>query len=479
VGKMKVLLIVPNIKSYDVMPCLSVAYLKGFINNKTNHAATIVDFAYNKKDWKKYLLKKIEEEKPDLIGLSVLSFNYPEAIMIARFIKTNFDIKIIFGGVHVILSPDEVIENDAVDIISTGEGEEVLSELLDNSLICENINGIWYKEDGKVIRNKKRKLISNLDGLSFPDFMDFELERYFIVNHNHLPIIASRGCPYNCTYCSNHVLRKNLEGKYVRFRSVDNVIKEIEIRIDQYSNRGLKFFYFFDDTFISDKKFVLEFCKKYVEKGFHKRFKWTANVRANLVTEEIIKAMKDAGCYEVRMGVESGNDYIRNTVYNRNMSQEDLINSFTIIKKHGLQLRLDFIIGAPYETLDMMEESLELAKQSKGDKIFFARLYPFPGTEIKKICEKEQTIEQNAPLGDKGMPPVDKTKFVSRKQLRKFTKKISMWQMQRYINQGLKFRGLLFIWDISLFLLYYKHKHDLEFNQIYRWNVENYTLNKL
>jgi radical SAM superfamily enzyme YgiQ (UPF0313 family) len=291
--------------------------------------------------------------------------------------------------------------------------------------------------------------------------------------------MASRGCPYNCTYCSNHVLRKNLEGKYVRFRSVDNVIKEIELRINQYSKRGLKFFYFFDDTFISDKKFVLDFCKKYAEKGFHKRFKWTANVRANLVTEEIIKAMKDAGCYEVRMGVESGNDYIRNIVYKRNMSQEQLINTFRITKKHDIQLRLDFIIGAPYETLDMMEESLELAKQSKGDRVFFARLYPFPGTEIKKICEKEQTIEQDTPLGDKGMPPVDRTKFVSRKQLKKFTKKISKWQIQRYINQGLKMRGLLFVWDISLFLLYYKHKHDLEFNQIYRWYVEKYTLDKL
>ena len=98
---------------------------------------------------------------------------------------------------------------------------------------------------------------------------------------------------------------------------------------------------------------------------------------------------------------------------------------------------------------------------------------------MKKICEKEQIIEQNAPLGDKGMPPVDKTKFVSRKQLRKFAKKISRWQAQRYIHQGLTMRGLLFIWDTLLFLLYYKHKDDLEFNQIYRWNVDNYTLNKL
>lgn len=476
---MKVLLIVPNLYSHDFMPCLSVAYLKGFINEKTDHEAVVVDLVYHRKDWKEYLLRRIKEEKPDIIGPSVLSFNFPEGLMIARFIKENFDIKIIFGGVHVILAPDEVIENDQVDIISTGEGELVLKELLDKSLDCKDVKGIWYKQGKKVVKNEKRRLISNLDDLPFPDFEDFELERYFVVNHDHLPIMGSRGCPFNCTFCSNHALKKNLEGKYVRFRSAENVIEEIELRIKQYKNRGLRFFYFFDDTFIFDKKFVLEFCKKYVRKGFHKHFKWTANVRANLVTEEIIKAMKDAGCYEVRMGVESGNDYIRNTVYNRNMSEEQLTNSFKIIKKYELELRLDFIIGAPYETIEMMEESLELAKKSGGDRVFFARLYPFPGTKIKNVCEKEHVIEENTRLGEKGMPPVDITRFVSKKELRQFARKISQLQVQGYMDQGFKLRGLPFLWDVFLFLLYYKHKYKLEFNQIYRWNVQNYKLDKL
>ena len=124
--EMKVLLIVPNIKSYDMMPCLSVATLKGFINKKTKHKATIIDLVYYRKDWKYYLSKKIREEKPNLIGFSVLSFNYPEALKIAKFIKKNHNIKIIFGGVHVILSPGEVIKNDEVDIVCLGEGENVL-----------------------------------------------------------------------------------------------------------------------------------------------------------------------------------------------------------------------------------------------------------------------------------------------------------------------------------------------------------------
>lgn len=474
---MKILFIVPNIKSYDVMPCLSVATLKGYINGATKHKAKVVDLVYHRKVWKKYLSELIFNEKPDLIGISVLSFNYPEALQIAGFIKNNFDIKIIFGGVHVILAPEEVIQNKEVDIVCLGEGERILKDLLDNSLDCRDVKGIWYKQNSKIVKNEKRRLIEDLDSIPFPDFDDFDIERYFIVNHNHFPIMGSRGCPYSCTFCGNHALKKNLVGKYVRFRSVDKILDEVEQRIKQFYDRGFRYFYFFDDTFILYKDFVFEFCKKYKKKGFHNKVKWTANVRANLVTDDIIKAMKDAGCYEVRMGVESGNDYIRNTVYNRNMSKDQLLNSFKIIKKHGLELRLDFILGAPFETIDMMEESLELAKQSGGDRVFFAKLYPFPGTEIKKICENEYTIE-GIDFNNKGMPPVDKTSFVSSKQLKKFSRKISKWQGHRYINKGFELNGLGFVWDIFLFLLYYKRKYDLEFNQIYRWNIQRYKLTK-
>jgi len=476
---MKILLIVPNIRSYDPMPCLSTAYLKGYINSKKKHEAKIVDLAFNRKNWREYVTKKITLEKPDLIGFSVLSFNYPAALEITRFIKKNFKVKIIFGGVHVILSPREVIENDEVDIICTGEGESVLQELLDNNLDCEKINGIWYKQNGKIIKNKKRKLVEDLDTIVFPDFSDFNIERYFVINHNHFPIMASRGCPFSCTYCSNHALKKKLYGKYVRFRSVDNVIEEIELRIKQYRKKCLKFLYFFDDTFILSEDFVKDFCKKFKNKGFHKIIKWTANVRANLVTDEIIKTMKDAGCYEARMGVESGNNYILNEVYNRNMTCEQLLKAFKIIKENGMQLRLDFIYGAPTETLDMMEESFELAKRSQGDNVFFAKLYPFPGTEIKKICEAEQIMQNNIDFKTRGMPPVEKTKYITKKQMNKFRDKISMWQAKKYINEGVQLKDLKFFWDVLTFLLYYKHIYDLEFNQIYRWNIRNYKLEKL
>jgi len=127
----------------------------------------------------------------------------------------------------------------------------------------------------------------------------------------------------------------------------------------------------------------------------------------------------------------------------------------------------------------MMEESFELAKQSDGDNIFFAKLYPFPGTEIKKVCEAEQILQDNIDFKTKGMPPVEKTKYVTEGQFNKFKNRISMWQMRKYVEEGVQLKGLKFFWDSLIFLLYYKPKYDLEYNQIYRWNVQRYKLNEL
>ena len=468
---MKMILIDPNINSYALMPTLSLAYLKGYIIKKTKHDAKIIDLVFHKKNWEKYILEKISVEKPDLIGFSVMSFNYKEALKIADFIKKNFDIKIIFGGVHVILCPEDVIKNKEIDIICLTEGEEVLKELLDNNLNCKDVKGIWYKENGKIIKNKNRLLVEDLGILAFPDFSDFDIDKYFGISNFHFPIMATRGCPYYCTYCSNLAISRNLEGKYVRSRSADNVIKEIELRISQYKKKGLKFLYFYDDTFIINKDFVIDFCKKFKEKGFDKILRWNVNVRANLVTDELIKTMKDAGCIEARMGVESANDYIRNDIYNKNITKKQLYDAFKIIKDNGLNLRLYFIIGAPYETIEMMHESFNMAKESNADEFIFGQLLPLPGTEIKNLCEKENLIENP---DDKIISPVIKTKFTSENQIKKFCSKLRFFTIQKYTHEGFKYKGIFFLWDITTFLFYYKYKYNLNLKQILRWNIQRY-----
>jgi anaerobic magnesium-protoporphyrin IX monomethyl ester cyclase len=473
---MKVLLIEPNICSYALLPPIALTVLKGFITTKTTHHAKILDLVFHKNDWQNYILKEIRREQPDLIGFSVLSFNFHEAIMIARFIKEHMSVKIIFGGVHVILSPQEVIHHHEVDIICIGEGEKVLQELLDNKLNCTDVEGIWYKKKGKIVKNKPRWLTTDLDSLAFPDFDNFDIQKYFIINNNHLPIMASRGCPYSCSYCSNHALKDALHGTYVRFRSVDNVLEEIDLRMRQYYGKGLKYLYFFDDTFIMDKEFVSEFCKRFKEKGYHKLIRWNVNVRANLVDDDLLKTMKDAGCYQVRMGVEAGNESIRNKVYKRNMTNQQISDAFEIIHRNKLQLRLYFMVGAPDETIEMMNESLKMAQQSHADEIFFGLLYPLPGTEIRRYCEHEQMINTTYV---ENIGPVLQTKYVSKPQLRRFMRKVQRWQIKMYIFDGVKLRGPHLFLDCFLFVFYYKTKYDFEMNQLFRWNVQRYKLDQV
>lgn len=479
---MNVLFIEPPCStSIAQLPPITLPVLKGFINTKTKHHATILDLVFHKDDWESKVLEKIQSEQPDLIGFSVLSFNYQEILTIARFIKKHASVPIIFGGVHVILSPEEALHHPEVDIVCTGEGEYALKELLDNGLECKDIEGIWYKRKSQIIRNKPRRLITDLDSLAFPDFDDFDVQKCLFLYNKHLPIMASRGCPYSCSYCNNHALRKTLKGTYVRFRSIENVMEEIRLRIEQYYEKGFRFFYFFDDTFVLNRDFVMEFCKQFKEKGYDKLIRWNVNVRANLVTDELMKAMKGAGCYQVRMGVETGNEYIRNKVYNRGMTNKEIYHACEIIRKNKLQLRLYFMVGAPDETVEMMNESLTMAKKLHADEIFFGLLYPLPGTDIQKVCEKEHVLESRSTMriNDVDIGPVVRTKYVSHAQIQSFQRKVKRWQIKGYFSDGLKFRGPLFFIDCLRFILFYKRKYSFELNQLFRWNVQRYKLNQL
>jgi radical SAM superfamily enzyme YgiQ (UPF0313 family) len=265
----------------------------------------------------------------------------------------------------------------------------------------------------------------------------------------------------------------------VRFRSVENVIEEIDLRIKQYYNWGFRYFYFFDDTFILNKDYVLKFCKQFKEKGFHKLLRWNVNIRANLVTDELMRALKDAGCYQVRMGVESGNEYIRNTIYNRGMTNQEIFHAVEIIKKYDLQLRLYFMVGAPQETVEMMQESFQMADTLNADEIFFGVLYPLPQTDILKICENEHVLEVKNRQGSSEIAPIKKTKYASSDQLRQFMHQVGRWQMRHYIQDGLKSRGPLFFLDCLRFILLYKRKNQFEMDQLFRWNVQRYKLSQV
>lgn len=474
---MNVLLIEPNIHTTPLIPPIALPALKGYLHTNTQHHARIIDLVFHKHDWQPYLLTILNEEHPDLIGLSTLSFTYIDALAIAHFLKTLTPAPIILGGVHVILQPDQTINEPDVDMICTGEGEHTLNDLLDHHLNPTDVPGLWYKKDGHTIKNPPRPLIDDLDSLGIPDYTDYDIPRYFFINHHHLPIMATRGCPYSCAYCSNPALRKTLTGRYVRTRTADSLINEIDTRVTQYKDQGLRFLYFFDDTFILNRALVTDFCTTYKQKRYHEWLRWTANVRANLVTSDLMTMMKDAGCYQVRMGVETGNEHLRNAAYHRGMTNSQLQEAFAAIHTAGLSLRLYFIAGAPQETLPMMHESLTLAKQTNAES-FFSVLYPLPGTEIQQACKDAKTLI-DSPQAALGTIPVTHTLTVTPQQLIQFMKQVGRWQMKKYFHEGLRLKGPRFLLDSLWYALYLRRAYDLERNHMFLWNVQRYELDTL
>ena len=474
---MKISLINPNLHGEKNLPNLSIAAIMTHLNERTEHRASLIDLTFHTSEWRNYLASRLKEQKPDVVGISVYSFNYGDALRIVDDVKDVYpDIPIVFGGVHAILSSEEVIRNKKVDVVCTGEGEHTLAEYLDcleNGKDRRGVKGIWYMEGEKERHNDQRRLIEDLDTLPVPDWRPFELNKYLDYSHGDLGLMASRGCPYGCTYCSNNALRNILVGKYLRFQSPEKVIEDIQVLKERHKNDGFKYLFFYDDTFISHRKFVLEFCRQYKEHGFHEELPWNVNVRPNLVTDELIGNMADAGCYQVRMGVEAGDDYIRNTIYKRGMTLAQIRNSVAIIKRYNIQFRLQFILGAPGETIETMTKTFNLARELDPTYIIFTILQPLPKTEIVEIAERMGAITrgQQKSLFDSA---VIETDDLSIRDVKRFKGMVENYYIRKYFMEGLKLAGPRFLLDSLDFVLRKKYRYDLPLREVHRFTIKKY-----
>jgi len=356
----------------------------GFISSllKKNGHKTYLKRINVDKHSKKELIKKIEEVEPDLIAFSFPSSHYLHVKLFAKWIKEEFNIPILCGGVHTTLCPDEVLSDENVDMVCVGEGEYPMLELannIDNGKKIKNIKNMWFKNK----KNPIRPLISNLDELPFPDRELFDYSKLLKV----LPraeFMAGRGCPFNCTYCCNHILKNICKGgRYVRIRSIENVLSEIREVTENYD---VKMIQFHDDTFTLFPKWIKNFCKKYKE-NFD--IKFVCNGRIETITKEVLIALKDAGCEAINIGVETGNEWLRKEILNRKMNNEQILNVFKMTKEVGLETAAFYMVGLPYETPEMIEETIKFNEILSPDRFQVSIFYPYPETELWHICKKE------------------------------------------------------------------------------------------
>lgn len=335
-------------------------------------------------DSKKKLMEDILETKPNLIAFSVVTDHYLWACSIARRIKKLApEIPILFGGIHVTSVPDEVIKNDFVDIICVGEGEEAIVELannLKNGKDITKIKNLWVREGGIVHKNPVRSLI-NLNKLPLPDKELFE--DYVPIKNGMYMIMASRGCPFNCNYCCNSVLRQlNAKGMYLRWRSPSNVIRELKIMDGKYSFSGVQFM---DDLFTTDRKWVIEFLSRYKEE-INKPFECMTHTA--FLDRSLALILKEAGCTRIKFGIQTINEGIRKRVLNRDEKHKHVVKALRACDGIGLGYSLDHIVGIPYETREGFLETAEFFSQTNALRVNCYALCYFPKTRIVDIAKK-------------------------------------------------------------------------------------------
>ena len=334
---------------------------------------------------------RLREEAPDLLAFSIVTTQWNYARKLAAWAREVLSVPVVCGGVHALAAGREILETGLFDYILRGESEEAFLEFVDR-LSCggpvEDIENLGLLRDGKTRINPVR-LLPDLERLPFKLYEVMDFQRLIDAKKGWVGLMASRGCPFSCTYCFNHQMvatyRDDLkctfrELNYIRRFTVDQMIHEIKFLLENY--RRIKMFIFDDDLFTFDKSYVKEFCRAYRETC---DIPFVVNAHVNFFDAECASSLKAANCKVVKFGVESGSERIRKTILNRHMSNEDIVRAIQIVKDAGMHSSVFIIIGFPHEGPQEIFETVRLLALAKPGRFRWTFFFPFPGTRAHAI----------------------------------------------------------------------------------------------
>ncbi len=382
---MKILFVFPNILKYENIS-FGIGHLSSYLQ-VAGHETDLVDFTYGLSVRK--ALEYVRRARPDVVGFSVTTGDFRFSCELAAKIKRFTNVPIVFGGVHPTIMPEQTIRQEAVDIVCIGEGEEALLELvqgLERGSIPLNVRNLWVKTgDGTVVKNDVRPLFADLDRLPPVDLELFRYEKLLPLRAYEGQVMVGRGCPYQCTYCVNPVLQDiyRSKGPFVRFRGVDHILDEIRRIVATYT---IKAFYFCDDVFVLKKSWLENFCSCYLKEiGLPFR----CQARPEMISGSVCRLLREAGCFNIQMGIEAGNEHIRNEILKRRHGNEKIIEAIRTIKQHGMTVYVYNMVGLPGETGREIDETIALNRQVNPDFMQTSIFQPYPGTVLKKLCEQK------------------------------------------------------------------------------------------
>ena len=444
---MKVLFISPPskfaIKDTIGIPAipLGLAYLSSVLE-KEGHKVKIIDAPTLNYDWKN-LREETRGFKPDIVGITSTTSTIYDAYKVAELIKEyNSRIKVVIGGPHVSFTSDDTLkECSSIDIVVRGEGEETMKEIVNSfnreRLPLEEIRGINFRDNGKIVQTENRPFIENLDELPFPAYSLLPIDKYKVGKKQFANIITSRGCPFSCIFCSS----SQLCGKRWRARSPENVIKELEVLKDDYNIQEVEVV---DDTFTLNNKRAEKICDLIIKKGFN--ISWSASSRVNTITQELANKMKRAGCHILYFGIESGSQKILNIIQ-KGITLTQSEKAVQIAKKANINTLGSFIIGIPGETKQTIKKTIKFVKKLSPSLAQFTICTPYPGTKLFKIAKEKHLLLTKNWSKYTILDSVMKTPGIASKKLRRWLIKIylSFYLRPRFIIEQMKKRDLFIV----------------------------------
>ncbi|MFH1721206.1 MAG: radical SAM protein [Candidatus Altiarchaeota archaeon] len=379
------------------LPPLGILSLAAVLRNE-GYSVDVIDSLIN--GWGlEEVNKYIGEKKPKVIGLSAITPIFHRAVECADSIKKKFpDTLILLGGHHVtIMSEEDRKRYKCFDIGVVGEGEVTIIELmkslkqekydqkafLHNYKKLKNIDGIYFHKDGEIEVTKTRALIKDLDSLPFPARDFVPIEKYIPLPNQYkrkpvVHMVVIRGCPYNCSFCSNNAIF----GRKIRARSPKKVVDEISTLKKRYGAREISFW---DDMMTTNKDWMNEFCDDLI--GRNVDITWTCYARADSVTKPLLQKMREAGCWNIFFGFESGDQQLLDNI-NKGITLADIRNANRWCKEVGIEVRASFMIALPGETPELGQKTIDFAKELNPEYAQFCITTPYPGTKLFDDAEK-------------------------------------------------------------------------------------------
>lgn len=332
----------------------------------------------------------MEEFDPGLICFTAVFSQYSFIEKIAVLARKNWPGRCYaIGGVHATLNPEDVITGP-FDVLCVGEGEYPILELcgrLDSGHSPAGIANIWHKSPGgEITRTETREFIRDLDELPFPDR---EMWRPWIKDdlNDEVTLLAGRGCPYDCTYCSNHAIRRVARGKYVRMRSPENIIREIASIYGAAPQRRI---FLEAESIALDKQWAFDFCGKLAafNRTIGDAVSYGCNFRISRqsVDEGLFAAFGSAGFKSINMGLESGSERVRREVLKRNYTNDEFLGAAAMARRHGMMVNVYNLIGIPGETPGDHMETVRVNRLCQPDNLCTSIFFPYPGTELFRTC---------------------------------------------------------------------------------------------